>query len=83
VALSDRELELKLSRLETIADLVTGKLGLNVVVRDAADLMFLAAAVEARAEYIVTGDADLLTLEEYEGINIVMPLAFLDLLSAP
>ena len=34
---------------------------------------------EGRADVIATGDADLLALEEHEGIAIVTPRAFLDL----
>jgi predicted nucleic acid-binding protein len=40
----------------------------------------LSTAIEGRADAIVTGDADLLVLEEHEGIAIVTPRAFLDLL---
>lgn len=64
----------------TIADLVQDTGAVVGVCRDPADDMVLAAAREGRAEVIVTGDADLLTLAEYEGIAIVKPRAFLALL---
>jgi predicted nucleic acid-binding protein len=54
--------------------LVTG------VVRDPNDDMVVACALEARADYIVTRDKDLLSLGTYEGIRIVTPRQFLDLL---
>lgn len=38
---------------------------------------FLAAAAEAAARFVVTGDRDLLDLESYEGIRIVTPARFL------
>jgi putative PIN family toxin of toxin-antitoxin system len=46
------------------------------VSRDADDDWVLATAVAAGADCLVTGDADLLDLEEYEGIPILNPSAF-------
>ncbi len=48
------------------------------VCRDPNDEVVLGAAVEGRAAAIVTGDADLLALGEFEGIVIVTPRAFLE-----
>jgi predicted nucleic acid-binding protein len=42
--------------------------------------MVLGAALEGRADVIVTGDRDLLALDVHEGIAIVAPRGFLDLL---
>jgi hypothetical protein len=81
IRLSSEELEGRIAQLETLADPVEGTLDLKVDVRDPDDIKFLAVAVEARAEYVVTGDADLLTLREHEGIQIVTPRAFLELLA--
>ena len=39
--------------------------------RDPKDDKFLACAVEGRADFIVTGDNDLLELARYEGIRII------------
>ena len=47
------------------------------VVRDPNDDMILATAVAARADFLVTRDRDLLTLDRYGGIAIVTPEAFL------
>ncbi len=41
--------------------------------RDPKDLPVLAAAVAARVDAIVTGDADLLSLKSFEGIPIITP----------
>lgn len=49
------------------------------VCRDPNDDHVLAAAVAADADYIVTGDADLLALRTYQGIQIVTVREFLDL----
>lgn len=46
--------------------------------RDPNDNMILATAIAAGAEAIVTGDRDLLVLQEYEGIPIVTAREFLE-----
>jgi uncharacterized protein len=46
--------------------------------RDANDNMILATAIAAGADAIVTGDLDLLVLQEYEGIPIVTAKEFLE-----
>lgn len=50
---------------------------------DPDDNKFLAAAVEAEAQYVVSGDRDLLDLKTYRGIQVVTPAAFLRILSTP
>ena len=47
------------------------------VTRDPTDDKVIAAALEAGAEYIVSGDKDLLTLGEHEGVTILSPARFL------
>ncbi|MBZ0168243.1 PilT protein domain-containing protein [Candidatus Methylomirabilis lanthanidiphila] len=56
--------------------LMTGTLAISPTARDADDDPILACAKEANADYVVSGDDDLLTLERYEGIPIVSPAAF-------
>jgi len=46
--------------------------------RDPNDNMILATAIAADADVIVTGDQDLLVLQEYEGIPIVTTREFLE-----
>ncbi len=46
------------------------------VVRDQEDNKILESAVEAKADYLITRDNDLLTLEEYDGVQIVNPSQF-------
>jgi len=62
-------------------DVTAGKQPAGQVGRDIKDDKFLACAVEAKADYLVTGDEDLLVLKEYEGIKIVTPREFLGILS--
>ena len=68
-----------LADLATLADLADDTGRAKGVCRDPEDDAVLSAAIEGRAEVIVTGDADLLALEEHAGIAIVTPRAFLDL----
>lgn len=63
------------------SDVTAGKQLLQIVGRDIKDDKFLACAVEAKADYIVTGDEDLLVLKVYEGVKIVTPREFLVILN--
>jgi predicted nucleic acid-binding protein len=47
---------------------------------DKDDLKFLELAVSVQADYVVSGDKDLLKLKEVEGIKILSPAEFLALL---
>jgi uncharacterized protein len=53
------------------------------VCRDPDDDMVLATAVAGGADAIVTGDADLLTLGRYSGIEIISPREFVARQTAP
>ena len=64
-----------------LAQFVAGDYELAGVSVDADDDKCFAAAVEGSATMIVTGDPDLLTVKEFQGIRVVTPRAFLDLLS--
>ena len=50
------------------------------ICRDSEDVKILGLAVAASADYIVTGDKDLLVLKEFQGIPILSPRAFSNLL---
>ena len=52
------------------------------VCRDSDDDMVLATALAAKANFIVTGDDDLLVLKEFQGIRILSPRQFVEILSA-
>ena len=68
-------LENLIADLDTDATFVEPEQRLHVV-RDEADNRVLEAAVAGAVDYIVSGDADLLTLGVYEGIEIVAPGRF-------
>ena len=64
-----------------LAQFVEGDDEVERVSVDADDDKYFAAAAEGRATLIVTGDPDLLTVKDFQGIRIVTPRVFLDLLS--
>ena len=45
--------------------------------RDPKDDMFLELALNGGAQYLISGDADLLALHPFRGVSIVTPAAFL------
>ncbi len=59
-----------------------GKLAVKIA-RDPQDDKFLACATEGTADYLVSGDEDLLQIKFYEGKQIVSPADFLDILQSP
>lgn len=78
--LSGEECEALLAQLSMIGDSVDGTLALEVELRDPKDRMVVMAAVEGRADCIVTGDKDLIVIGDFPGVAIVTPRAFLELL---
>ena len=62
------------------SELVVPKRKINVVKDDPDDNKFVEAAFEDKADYIVTQDGHLLDIKEFEGIKIVTPEEFLNIL---
>jgi putative PIN family toxin of toxin-antitoxin system len=80
IRLSREEEESLLRLLVEEAEITAGTLQLRVVEADPADDAVLACAVEGRADYIVSGDAHLLSLHEHAGIPIITAREFLGIL---
>jgi len=80
IGLTATELEGLIETLLLDAELTPGRLAVHVITRDPSDNMVLACAVEGRADYIVSGDRDLLSLQSYQGIPIVRAAEFLRML---
>ena len=76
----DVEPELWFEDIAVLADLVASEGTPPAVCEDPDDDKYIAAALEGRAAFIVTGDRGLLALGEHQGIRIVTPREFLDLL---
>jgi hypothetical protein len=66
--------------LAHLAIMTPGAARLAVIAEDPPDDRYLECAIEGEADYIVGGDQHLLELGEYQGIRIVTPRAFLDVL---
>ena len=66
-----------------LAQLVPGEYTITGVSDDPDDDMYIAAAVEGRAVLVVSGDPDLTRVGEHEGVRMITPRAFLDLLGPP
>ncbi len=69
-----------MQKIASLSHLVIApKLGINVC-RDEKDNKFLECAESAKADYIISGDDDLLSLKEYKRISIVKTWRILQLL---
>jgi hypothetical protein len=80
IAATDEDLDLWVAALDLIAEPTEGTLEVRAVVNDPDDDKYLVAALEGRAQFIVSGDQHLLDMRTYEGVQIVTPSAFLRLL---
>ena len=68
--------------LESLSDIIETKSKLRVVKEDQDDDMFVNAAFDGRADYIVSGDHHLLDLKEYRGIKVVTATEMLGILQS-
>ena len=66
-----------LHTFQKLAILVEPTEAVTVVKNDPEDNKFLACALAGKAEYLVSGDSDLLTFKIYKGIHIITPTRFL------
>jgi putative PIN family toxin of toxin-antitoxin system len=77
--LSEQEAARVIAEIQTFIDLVEPTREVTIC-RDPSDNQVLACALSGKADYIVTGDPDLLTLKRIEKIQIVTAREFLDTL---
>ena len=75
---SPEMIQFLLTELTGIADFVNPSETLNVILEDTDDNRILECAVEAKANYIITGDFHLLKLSQYRNIEVVNTVAFLE-----
>jgi putative PIN family toxin of toxin-antitoxin system len=84
IRLDDDDLDLRVTMLGILSTMVAvSSRTVSGVSRDPDDDAILATAVEGCADYIVTGDQDLLAIGDYQGIHIVTPRAFRQRLNMP
>ncbi len=79
---TDDEIDAWVASLGVVADVVEGHVEVNVVTSDPDDDVYVAAALDGRAEFLVSGDRHLLELVEVQGVAIVKARAFLDILES-
>ena len=77
---SDQTVIQFVQNLRIVAHLITELPSIEVVNSDPNDNMVVACALKAQADYIVTRDNDLLSLENYEDIKVVTPEKFMGIL---
>ena len=80
---TDQEIEIRVAAIGVLADLADGDIDVDVVKADPDDDKYISAALLGRAGFIVSGDHHLLDLVEYQGIQVVKPRQFLDILLKP
>ena len=71
---------LETRRVTDWADVVKPTKRISAIPRDESDNRILECAVKAKADYIVSGDCDLLDLKEYDGIRVITQAQLLNLL---
>lgn len=79
--LSDNQIDEALDAIRVLGFVVEVGVKLEVVTADPDDNIIVECAVAGGADYIVSGDAHLLSLRQYQGIEILSPAAFLLLLN--
>ena len=68
------------AELTSLAEWVTPEQHHQVVTEDPSDNLVLDCAVAANAQYLVTGDAHLLRLQSFQGVAIITPQHFIEVL---
>lgn len=77
---SEQEIQEFLKELLKVSIKAPGKLKLQVVKKDPPDDHYIIAAVEKKADYIVSGNKHLLELKEYQEVKIISPAEFLKII---
>lgn len=80
LSLTNEEIDRWMIAVALIAEPTEGRLKLRAVEKDPDDDKYLAAALEGRAGYLVSGDSDLLELHECKGVSIVTAREFLSVI---
>ena len=77
---TDEEIEARVAAIGLLVDLAEGDLAVDAVNDDPDDNKYIAAALLGRAGYVVSGDHHLLDIGEYQGVRILKPRQFFELL---
>jgi uncharacterized protein len=79
LACSPEELASFIDRLGAVAVMTPGAIMVEVIADDPSDNKYLDCAMEAKADFIVSGDHHLLDLHVFKGIRIITPASFLEI----
>jgi len=79
-SLTYEEIDDTVSRMSLLAMIIHPRTKVNVVMDDPEDNKFLECALDAGADFIVSGDRHLLDLKIFKGIKIVKCKKFLEIL---
>ena len=79
-SLSESEIRAFILAITYKASCTAGKIILSGVAPDPGDDKIISCAVEAQADFIVTGDKNFLRLEEYQKIRIINAESFINIL---
>lgn len=78
--LTEEDVRDVITNISTDAIVTPGKLKMSGVSQDPDDDKFITCAIEGRADYIVSGDNDLLKIKKHKWIRLVTPKEFLAIL---
>lgn len=79
--ITDEEVAEAIHDILSIATITSGSEIAQGACLDPADDMVLSCALEGRADFIISGDQDLIELEFYEEVKIVTPAKFLQIIT--
>lgn len=77
--LTTKEIGESLAQMASAAIITPGRIRVEAIESDPDDNRYLECAVEARADFIISGDRHLKDLKNFQGIEIVDPATFLEL----
>ena len=77
----DRQVMRFLDNLRVVSEMTSNLPQVEVVKEDPDDDKILACALKASADYLISGDPHLKDLGKYEGIEIISPADFLEVLN--
>ncbi len=75
---SEEQINAIVKQIISISEIVVTKTSVSVIKEDPADDRILEAALDGKADYIASGDKDLLSLKEFRGIKIRTSKDFLE-----
>ena len=78
---TQKEIEEFLKKTVRVSILTQGKIHTDTIKEDPSDNKYLSAALEAKADFIISGDHHLKDLKAFQGIRILDPSTFLVLMT--